>query len=398
MSSFDYFQKQAQAGRMSTGSNRVPIRPQGWDITLKQNMQNGQTSINLNLRNIDVAGDKQFENVNVDSFEFVALMVYQLATGNAQRRGVNSILSNITNKHIFAVSVQDFNNQTKPYGLYSQRELSTDKFWEHPRIFGILRAVNGQNPNAFPALQQYFGQGPYPVVMDLTFDKENELTKIIGARQNDLSGIIGKAIKVTKSQTAGTVQRQRTTYYLPDFQVTPLTDDQKAKMDQYASQQMQQLIAYDKQVNAQDDLYETIHQNGIVGTNAASLLDDINNAGISTVEQLTTFINNHGGWAAYTGAQMPASPTQMGAQGNPNMQAGANYNNMNTGMPNQEMPTNMPSNNPAPQQAPAQPQTPQQPNFGVQSQQPQQPAQGQQPVDNPNDAQNVTLTDDELPF
>lgn len=318
MSSFDYFRKQQEDNNTQNSSSRVPSRPQGWAISLKHNAQDGSTSLSLNLRNIQSV-DKDYENVPVDSFEFVVMTAMQMVSANAQSLGFNRVTSNATNKGYFDIAGFDENRTRKDLGLYSSKSMRADKrFWTHPRLYGILRAVNDQNPTAIPQLNQYFGQGALPVVMDLTFDKQNKLMEVIHASRYDLEALVGKSIKVTSSKTAGTVNHHGRNYYQPQFDVTTLTSEEEDKMNSYAKQPIDQLMAFNKAVNKQDDLLAYIFESGLQGENAAQLLDELSDANITTKESATDFINQHGGWVAYTGQQpttgMPsATPTPQAA-------------------------------------------------------------------------------------
>ena len=308
MSSFDYFRQQQEENSAQNTSARVPSRPQGWGVTLKHNAQNGDTSLSLNLRSrSDV--DQDYVNVPVDSYEFVVMTAMQMGTANAESLGYTRVSSNVTNSGYFDIAGFTEDRTRKDLGLFNQQMLYQEhKYWSQPRLFGILRGLNGQAPASVPQIAQYFGTGAIPVVMDLTFDKQAQLMKVIGVPRYDLKALVGKSIKVTKSQTAGQVKRHGRQYYQPDFQVTTLTADQEAKMNDYAKDVVDQLIAYNKRINTQDDLYAYIFESGLKGTAASQLLDQLSDANITTKEGATEFIQQHGGWTAYTGVQ-PASPS-----------------------------------------------------------------------------------------
>lgn len=308
MSSFDYFRQQQEENSAQNTSSRVPSRPQGWGVTLKHNAQNGDTSLSLNLRNRSDA-DQNYLNVPVDSYEFVVMTAMQMATANAEPMGYTRVSSNVTNSGYFDIAGFTEDRTRKDLGLFNQQLLFQEhKYWSQPRLFGILRAVNDQNPAAVPEVAKYFGTGAIPVVMDLTFDKQAQLMKVIGVPRYDLKSLVGKAIKITKSKTAGQVKRHGRQYYQPDFQATTLTPDDEAKMNTYAKDVIDQLIDYNKRINVQDDLYAYIFESGLKGTAASPLLDQLSDANITTKEGAIDFINQHGGWTTYTGTQ-PAGPS-----------------------------------------------------------------------------------------
>lgn len=309
MSSFDYFRKQQEANSAQNNSARVPSRPQNWAITLKHNAQTGQTSLSLNLRNRQDI-DEDYQNIDVNSYEFVVLTAMQMAKANSEQLGFTRVSSNATNKGYFDVAGMTEDRTRTDLGLYNSEMLfQTKKYWSQPRLYGILRAVNDANPTAVPELRNYFGDGALPVVMDLTFAKQNQLMKILNKNRYDLESLVGKSIKVTASKTAGTTKSHGRQYYQPDFSVTSLSKDDEAKMTEYAKEPIDELMTFNEQINKQDDLYAYIFESGLRGTDASELLDQLSTAGVTSKEQAIDFITQHGGWASYTGATASETPS-----------------------------------------------------------------------------------------
>lgn len=308
VSSFEKFKRQQEANANQNSSSALSIKPQSWNIYVKQNSQDGSTSINVNLRNVPNA-DKDHTTINVNSFQFVVLTAMQIATGNANNMGFTRVTSNVTNSGYFNVRGVDEDNTSHPLGLYRGRNLRDAKAWSQLRLFGILRAVDGEGPAKNATLNQYFGNQPLPVIMDLTFDKQNELMDAIKAGRYDYEKLIGQSITVTAGKDESlTAKHHGRTYYLPIYQVSELTDDQQAKMDEYAKEPISELLKFNEEVNKQDELYKKIYDAGITGQAGGQLIARLNEAGV-TLDNLSSYVAEQGGWANLGGQNAAPSVT-----------------------------------------------------------------------------------------
>lgn len=312
VSSFEKFKRQQEENASQNSSNMLGIKPQSWNIYVKQNAQQGTTSINVNLRNMPNA-TKDHEIIDVDSFQFVVLTAMQIATANANNMGFARVTSNVTNKGYFNVRGVDEDNTSHPLGLYRGRNLRDAKAWSQLRLFGILRAVNGEGPAKNEVLNQYFDNQPLPVIMDLTFDKQNLLMDTIKANRYDFEALVGQSITITAGKNEdNTVKRHRQTLYLPNLEVTKLTDDQEEKMDAYAKDPINELLAFNEAVNKQDELYKKVYDAGITGQEGGQLLARLNEAGV-TADNLSQYVAEQGGWANIGGQSEAPSVTPTAA-------------------------------------------------------------------------------------
>lgn len=363
VSSFEQFKRQQEQNASQSNANRLSIRPQSWSVSLKQNSQDGTTNINFNLRNVPNAKE-DYKNVNVDSFEMVVLTAMQIANGNAQGLGFSRITSNVTNKGLFNVRGVDEDNTSHPLGLYRAQKLRDAQAWSQLRLFGILRAVNDAAPSKLPEINEYYGNNPIPVVMDLTFDKQNVLMDAVHAANHyQFEALIGQSIKVTAGKNQKlTAKHHGRTYYLPIFSIKKLTEEEENKMDQYAANPIKELLHFNDDVNKQDDLYQEILDAGISGKPAGELVNQLGEAGV-TVDTLPKYVAEHGGWANLGGTTATPSVTPTAAP-----------TATPTAAPTAAPQTSTPS--PAPQ-----------------------PAASEAPAENTDSTEeNKPLADDELPF
>ncbi len=250
---FNFFKKELQKHQSAGTSARAPKAPANWAIYLKQNMQDGSTNITVNLRNLDNASD-DYENISVKSFEFAALTAMWTARGNASQMGFSRIDSNLSNARIYDINGVNENNTYSDLGLYTYRDVMNERrFCEQIRIFGILRAIDGQAPSKNPVIAQYFGDQPLPVIMDLTYEKQQTLMNALNVRQYDISEISGQVIRVTAQKDKNlTTKHNNRTYFLPVFTTKAMTEDQQEKMSEYADKQINELITFSKTIDSQD--------------------------------------------------------------------------------------------------------------------------------------------------
>ena len=391
---FNFFKKELQKHQSAGTSARAPKAPANWAIYLKQNMQDGSTNITVNLRNLDNASD-DYENISVKSFEFAALTAMWTARGNASQMGFSRIDSNLSNARIYDINGVNENNTYSDLGLYTYRDLMNERrFWEQIRIFGILRAIDGQAPSKNPVIAQYFGDQPLPVIMDLTYEKQQTLMNALNVRQYDISEISGQVIRVTAQKDKNlTTKHNNRTYFLPVFTTKAMTEDQQEKMSEYADKQINELINFSKTIDAQDEMLEYIHNSGFSGKGASQVLETLFNNGVNTKAKAEAYVQDQGGWASLTNPQAnvaPATPNTSAQQPQMpfNMQPTPQTSNQQPQMPFAAQ-TTVP-NNPAPAPA-ATPNAPQMdPNESIWGPNAETP-------DSENDSMQE-LGDDELPF
>lgn len=296
----------ADAGVQQKQSTRLPRTPEGFSVYGKHDSRDGSVKLHIQLPNTDDNSDN-YTDVDVDGFEFVAIVTYGTQNGNPQADGREydgGVITGLSKRGIYdiyggsnangqfsstSLGIYQAGNDTRELGLRSQY-----------RIFGVLRSVNGKAPKSVPELAQLFNDGPVPIVVDLNYHKEMELVKTATPMESYPKPSVyqGKLISYSGGKAKELKYNNgHQNVFNPVFKVTEMSAEQLTKMEEYCQPVLEVVTEYDRKVDVHDQLLKTLYNNGFKGKNSVGLINKLGDADIANADDLNEYLQKHGGFA-----------------------------------------------------------------------------------------------------
>ena len=273
-------------------TQRTLLRPIDSEMAiLKHDARDGSLSILLSNGN----NEKPDEIEEIKEISFAPVLVYGFIKGAGDNSEDPRYSSSLSSNLFYDVYKRD-NNGTTSLGIIKsndayQKSNGVARFqW---RIIGVMRSVDGKNPNSISEIEKHFeDEQIIPCFIDLKTVKTTKLQEIVG--RNWRKAIKNKIITIKGGKKGLNYKNAHggKSYY-PAFEVSDEPEALK-KLATISEDYLQACMDFSKEVATHDEFIRELYMHQFIQPKGVESLRDL---GISDVDSLNAYFeDNHTDW------------------------------------------------------------------------------------------------------